>query len=168
MEKSPIVTDSETLQLLDVQIRHNFFPKRLVDELRNKVLVQTHRKERYALVGEKLLSPTDQAAKLIASTFKANELNVAILKRYVFGEPSEAFKVHRDPEEFKGSMFLCSLSGLASLRVFSSEMKIGTEILCPPNTVVVVPSNTPHEISEPYKDYGTCCFLFLGLSLIHI
>ncbi len=164
MKPRSIVPDPGILRLLGVEIRHNFFPERLLNQLTERILTQTHRKEKFGFTHGKFPSPIDQAAELITATFGPERLNVAILKRYVVGEPSEAFKAHRDPEEFNGRLFFCSLSGQALLKVFSPDMKITTEVLCTPNTVVVAPANILHRISEPYKDEGTRCFLFFGHS----
>lgn len=159
-----MTSSQKTLKLLHVQVYSNFFSLELLSQLTKKTLNQSQRKERFTISKDgRFPAPLDKTATLLTNTFK-NQINTAILKRYVPGEPSEAFKIHKDPDEYKGRIFLCSLSGRAKLKVFSSDMKTNAEIVCLPNTVIVTPASILHQVSEPNEKYGTRCFLFFGYS----
>lgn len=166
MEHRLGLPDSEIFRLLGVQIHHNVFSEDLLTCLVTQILTQAQRKEKFTINGDgNFPSPIDVASACIISEFQAIQSpNTAILKRYIPGESSEAFQMHRDPEEFQGTIFLCSLSGQAVFKVFSSDMEISAGVLCVPNTVIAAPADILHQVSEPYEEFGVRCFLFFGYS----
>jgi hypothetical protein len=153
-----IEESSNILKAPNVEVRYNFFPNNLLDLLVIHITGQTERKQKFIL--DNSCPPLiNEALEHIVNSFGVKSLNIAILKKYSPGEPSTAFEFHRDPDEYKGLIFLCSLSGRATLTVAGPKI---CEILCLPNTVIAIPANTLHKVSEPDVNFGERCFLFLG------
>jgi len=158
---SMVKPDPEILKAIEVKAEDNFFPKDIVKELTELVLSSQVRKISYRV--EEFPLAIQQAGKFVESVVSKSRINKAVLKRYVPGESSGAFDFHIDPPEYEGHLFLCSLTGKATLFISTSEHGI-VQLDCSPNTFVAIPVSLPHKVSPPDPKYGVRALLFLGNS----
>lgn len=154
-------SDPKILKALRIQLRSNFLPQDIVEELTTLMHVSQERKIIYEL--DTFPQPVIQTVEMITSFMNVPQLNKAILKRYVPGEPSGAFDFHTDPPEYKGNLYLCSLTGRATLTISTPDFGI-LELDCKPNSFIALPVHILHKVSPPDPQYGVRTLLFLGHS----
>lgn len=173
-ERELVTPDAEALKAAGIQIWHNFLPDDLLEEVAQRILHMPDRKVIHEIdhgaPASAFPHPIDKIETLIRELYEGVDNNVAIEKRYDIGETSGAYEAHFDPLKFQAAgIFLLSTSSEAVLSTFSlSFVRPQLQILCRPNTLVAMPGDTGHIISEPNPDLGPRGLVFLGHSCPHL
>jgi len=142
-------------------VHDDFFSSKLLTALSSLLGEKRERKLEFVL-GE-APRPIEQCAK-IASNALDLSFNYSILKRYRASDEyrSGAYDFHVDPKHFQSiPLVLCTVSGGAKLD-FRGPDQVIHSLECQPNRVIVLRSDLPHRVSEPYAPTNEREFLFLG------
>lgn len=149
-----------------IQLYENVFPLDLLCEMAYAAVSQPERKVTYdTSVDGPFPDPFDRAARLLVGEEVAPAINTLIVKRYNDDDPSAAFTLHRDPEEFEDQLVLCSLGSRALLEVINLNLAGPLLVSCSANTVVTLPAyrvQDLHRVTPPDPASGIRPFAFFG------
>jgi hypothetical protein len=120
--------------------------------------------------GDVIPWPLFQAREVVWDRFgKPINFDSFVVKKYVPGDPSQAFGWHIDPEEYLtdhyGSpkeMVIWTTQGRASFSVMTDGNNKERVIDCPADSAIKAPAHTRHKISRPNPDYGTRIIYWFG------
>jgi len=101
---------------------------------------------------------------VLLERFPELRINTSILKRYKTDQDSNAYRLHRDPEEFFGApLVLVTLSGEANLEVIVDGKT--ESVKCTKGTTIILKDPTiEHRVTPPENESGTREFVFFGHS----
>lgn len=154
------IKPAQRLELVHLQVHRNAFPADVLHALHLYILGQPNRKIVHRLTDPNSDVPAAVNNSLLCVPFLGRG-NTVITKRYEPSSGSEAFVVHRDPEQYDGHpIVLCTLGGRAILSVITDDRYL-IEIDCVPGTAVVAHNNPMHTVTPPIGN-ETRTFMFSG------